>query len=99
MENFDEDLALKIERFGRDVERFFSQPIGQYIVKKAQAQANKAIEDLKTVDVHDVVAVRKIQNDLNIPDKIIDWLSVAVEEGRVCQVKRETEPGDMGDYI
>jgi len=79
-------------KLGIDAERFISSDVGKYIIAKAEHDANEAINKMKTVNTADSDAVSKIQSDLLIPDKIINWLSEVINEGQACEYQlREIE--------
>jgi len=87
-----EDTLFNAAKLGVDVERFFSSPVGRYLKAKAEKDSLEAIYAMKTVDINDPVACRKIQDDLNTPDKILRWLNEMVEEGRASEYQlRELE--------
>lgn len=77
----DTNDAFEVARFGVEVERFIHSDIGKYLIDRAEMDRDRAIKEMKTVDVADTAAVRRIQNDLNIPDRVMAWLSDAVQSG------------------
>ena len=74
-----------IARFGVHVEQFIASPIGQYLLNRAEAEREKAINDMKTVSPTDYQAVTKVQNALRIPDLVTMWLMEAIQGGYIAQ--------------
>lgn len=78
--------------FGVEIEHFITGPVGQYLIAMANQEAEEAVEEMKTVDVSDTEAVRKVQDKLNTPNKVMDWLERVVKEGRESHdILREAE--------
>jgi len=73
--------TFEIARFGVEAEKFINSPIGQYVIERAEMDREKAIEEFKKIDVADVAAVRRIQNDIDTPDRIVKWLTDAIQSG------------------
>jgi hypothetical protein len=76
--------AFEVARFGIETERFLSSQIGRYLIGRAESERDKAINAFKEVDPANVSEVRKLQDAVNIPDRIMRWLSEAIENGRVA---------------
>jgi hypothetical protein len=77
--------AFEIARFGITVEQFMLSPVGKYLINRAEMDRDKAIDDFKKVDSNDAQAVRAVQDRICTPDKIVKWLTEAIEGGRSAQ--------------
>jgi len=64
-------------------QRFINSDLGRYIVNRAEHDREKAISELKTCDPVNSVKIRQLQDDMNIPDKVVAWLSEAIQIGYV----------------
>jgi hypothetical protein len=78
------DPRVEWATFGRMVEEFINGPIGEFLVKKAQAQSSEALERLKIVQAEDFVAVRTLQHQVQVADSILRWLGEAIHEGQMA---------------
>jgi Na+/glutamate symporter len=78
------DPRIEWATFGRVVEDFIKSPVGEFLVKKAQEQSDKAVEKLKTVSPEDPTAIRAIQTDIQVAESIIQWLCEAIHEGQMA---------------
>ena len=79
------DEAFEVAKFGIEVERFLSTPIGKYLVERAEREGDEAIKAMKQVDPSNESEVRKVQDGLTIPDKVVSWLAEAIGEGHACE--------------
>ena len=66
------------------VEDFLEGPIGDYLVKKADEQASKAIDELKVTPPEDTNAIRTLQNKIQVAESITGWLGEAIHEGQMA---------------
>lgn len=82
--------------FGIEVESFLNSAIGRFLFDRAEKQRMKAIEAFKASTLTEADEVRKLQNDLVIPDLIILWLRGAIQEG-FAAVERINE-GEQNTY-
>ncbi len=76
--------AIEMAVFGVEVERFLAGEIGKYLLDRAEIEREKAISEMKTIDPTNANEVRRVQDGLCIPDKIVKWLSEAIESGRAA---------------
>ena len=73
--------TFEIARLGVETERFLNTPVGTYLLERAEVDRNKAIEEFRTVNPADAIEVARIQNALDTPDRIVRWLSEAIQSG------------------
>jgi hypothetical protein len=89
--------AFEVASFGIEVERFLFSPIGRYLIARAENERDKAINAFKEVDPANVAEVRNLQDTINIPDRIMRWLSEAVENGRLAHDKIRVEEAESNE--
>ena len=88
MENgFDDEAPVpdeKVEQaiFGEEVRQFLENDrVGQYLVRKAQAEVEDAMVELKDVDADNPNAIRRIQMRIRVAESVVGWLAAAVDDG------------------
>lgn len=92
-----EQEALDIVGFSIEVERFTNSPIGKYLTALAEIDRNKAIEEMKTIDPADQAAVRRVQNNLCVPDRVIKWLTDAIQSGYAVEEALRASEAENGE--
>lgn len=96
--NEKENGMLETARIGIEVERFFNSDVGKYVTARASADANAAVEAMKSVDYTDSAACAKIQSELNVPDRIIHWLTEVITEGEACEFQlKQMDEEEVGE--
>ena len=80
LDEADPDVRLAV--FGKQVEDFFETDIGNYILKRAQAEIDNATRDLRDVDPTDTRSVMKAQLNLKVAESVIKWLGDAIVAGQ-----------------
>jgi len=78
------DEAFNMAVLGVETEKFLLTPTGKYLLERAEIDREKAINEFKTVDPTNTSEVRRIQTDLDTPDRIVKWLSDAIDSGRAA---------------
>ena len=78
------DEVYKMAVLGVETEKFLLTSVGKYLLERAEIDREKAINEFKTVDVANTAEVRRIQTDLDTPDRIVKWLSDAIDSGRAA---------------
>lgn len=92
-----EDEAFDVARFGVEVERFIHSDIGKYLIDRAEMDREKAVKDFKTVDVTNTGEITRIQNELNTPDRIVAWLTDAIQSGYAAHDALRASEAENGD--
>jgi hypothetical protein len=75
--------AVAIVKIGIEAEQFKNSSIGAYIYNRAKYDQEKAVEEFRKCDPNDAAAIRKLQDDMNIPFKVTAWLDEAIGVGYV----------------
>lgn len=88
-----EDPKVRWAMFGKQVELFLQSDVGSYLVKRAKAECDEAVEQLKQVDAFDGKAVATIQLKARVADAVIVWLgdAIAAGESAIEQLKEGGE--------
>lgn len=68
-------------RFGIEAEAFLVGKIGSYLVARAHAEIDEAVEELKRVDATCVEKIRELQNKIWRAESVDAWLAEKVQEG------------------
>ena len=79
------DSVFEVAKLGIEADSFVSSSVGQYLVGRAEQEANLALEKMKTADPTDAKVIREIQNELNLPDRVVKWLTDVIAEGHACE--------------
>jgi hypothetical protein len=67
--------------FGKIIEDFQSSDIGIYLIRRAESEAEQAIEKLKTCDPKDGKVVQSLQNEVWKAESFQKWLADAILDG------------------
>ncbi|GAC1457377.1 MAG: hypothetical protein NVSMB70_01120 [Chamaesiphon sp.] len=67
--------------FGKQIENFWSSPIGGYLRARANDCYTAGLVKLKSVDATNTADVMKAQNEVKVAEQFIDWLEEGVQEG------------------
>jgi hypothetical protein len=89
-------LRMKIT-LGDKAKAFMESDLGLYIQDKARMDEAAAIQKLRIVDPDDTKAVRKAQNDAEIPGMAVYWLLDAINQRD--DILLENESQDDADTI
>lgn len=81
-----EELKAKQETlakvsFGIDIEAFLQSKIGRYLIQRAEADLNQALQGLKEVNPFDNEAIRLLQNTAWRAESVQQWLADAIQDG------------------
>jgi hypothetical protein len=76
------DPTVRSAVFGKQVQDFIETELGAYIVKRAETQANRANEKLKTCAAWRTRRIRDLQNQIAVAESIIVWLADAINSGQ-----------------
>lgn len=74
---------IGVVKMGIEAERFLNSDLGKYLIERAEHDREKAISEFKACNVSDPAAVGKIRDAILIPDKVIAWLTEAIQVGYV----------------
>lgn len=77
--------------FGMEVEAFLQGRIGRYLVGRAEAEAEAAVEGLKTVSPTEPETIRVLQNAVARAESVQYWLAEAIQAGHNAQRELEGE--------
>jgi hypothetical protein len=75
------DPAVRTAVFGQEVQDFLHSPIGDFLLKRAEAQLAMAIDSLKSVDPGSIPKVMQLQERIRLLEAFESWLGDAVQEG------------------
>lgn len=67
--------------FGMEVQAFISSKVGQYLIKRADADVADALEGLKEVNPSDEREVRSLQTTIKRAESVQYWMAEAIQEG------------------
>lgn len=84
--------------FGKKVKDFLQTEVGILLMARAKADKAKAIQRMSNVDPANAEAVRSIQSDLAIPEKVVAWLHEAIENGRIAHDTLTLNEGEEASY-
>jgi hypothetical protein len=76
------DPQVRVAVFGKQVEDFLNGDIGAYLVRRAETQAEEAIEALKTVSPWRRRRITQLQARIAAFEGIQQWLADAIVDGR-----------------
>lgn len=63
------------------VEAFLQGPIGRYLIQRAEAQIEEALDQLKHVDPENASQIRAIQHNIHVAEDFQYWLAEAIQAG------------------
>ena len=66
---------------GEQVDSFIRSDVGQYVVEHIEAEKEKCLQALKTVNPEDSAAIRQAQSDIRRAESMKDWLTSAIIAG------------------
>lgn len=75
--------------FGIEVEAFLGSDIGRYLIARAEAEREQALNALKDVDAEDSRAIRQLQSTVARAESIQYWMAEAIQEGRNAERQLE----------
>ena len=78
----EDEQLMQVAIFGREAELFLQSPIGDFLVKHAQAEADIAAHKLKSVAPWRRIRIQELQNDIRVAEWFQVWLGEAVAQGR-----------------
>ena len=76
---------LKAVDLGFQAEAFLRSDIGRYLVSRAEAQIEEAVEVLKEADPEDPKTIRALQNTIAVAESIQYWLADVIQQGENAQ--------------
>lgn len=76
---------LKAVDLGFQAEAFLRSDIGRYLVSRAEAQIEEAVEVLKEADPEDPKAIRALQNTITVAESVQYWLADVIQQGENAQ--------------
>ena len=75
------DLKQQID-LGFQVQAFLGSELGQYLIHRAEACIESAVERLKVADPEDSKTLRAIQNEIRVAESVQYWLADAITAGQ-----------------
>lgn len=78
---------LKTVDLGFQAQAFLESDIGQYLVKRAEAQVEEAVEDLKQSDPENPKGIRALQHKIHVAEQVLYWLAEVIQEGRNAEAE------------
>lgn len=79
------DPLLKAVDLGFQAEAFLQSDVGRYLVSRAEAQIDEAVELLKNADPEDAKAIRSLQNEIVVAESVQYWLADLIQQGENAQ--------------
>ena len=76
---------LKAVDLGFQAEAFLQSDIGRYLVQRAEAQIEEAVELLKEADPEDPKTIRALQNTIAVAESVQYWLADVIQQGENAQ--------------
>lgn len=76
---------LKAVDLGFQAEAFLQSDIGRYLVSRAEAQTEEAVEALKQTDPEDPKTIRALQNTIAVAESVQYWLADVIQQGENAQ--------------
>lgn len=73
--------------FGLDVKAFTQSSVGRYLLAKANADRDTALEALADVDPEDPKAIRALQNRVKCAENFLMWLAEAATQGEIAEAE------------
>ena len=78
---------------GFQVEAFLQSDLGRYLVQRAEAQVEEAVELLKRCSPEDSAQIRAIQHTIQVAESIQYWLAEAIQSGLNAQQQLHDQEG------
>ena len=78
---------------GFQVEAFLQSDLGRYLVQRAEAQVEEAVELLKRCSPEDSAHIRAIQQTIQVAESIQYWLAEAIQSGLNAQQQLHDQEG------
>jgi len=75
------DPRIPDAQFGKQVEMWLETDVGRYMVKRAEEDIDRAVEEMKNTNPHDVKLMVQAQNKVKVAESILSWLGDAIREG------------------
>lgn len=75
------DPRIPDAQFGKQLEMWLETDIGRYMVKRAEDEIERAVEEMKTTNPHDVRLMVEAQNKVKVAEFVLSWLGDAIREG------------------
>lgn len=75
------EILLDVAVLGEQVEQFMNSDIGRYLLQHAMSEEQRGIEELKSLDCNDVIAMRRAQNRAWRGENFRIWLEEAIAAG------------------
>lgn len=67
--------------FGIEVQAFIGSKVGQYLIKRADADVEDALEQLKEINPSDEREIRSLQTTIKRAESVQYWMAEAIQEG------------------
>ena len=78
---------------GFQVEAFLQSDLGRYLVQRAEAQVEEAVEQLKRCSPEDSAQIRATQHTIQVAESIQYWLAEAIQSGLNAQQQLHDQEG------
>lgn len=76
---------LKAVDLGFQAEAFLQSDVGRYLVQRAEAQVDEAVEALKQADPEDAKGIRNLQGVIAVAEAVQYWLADVIQQGENAQ--------------
>lgn len=76
-----EDPQVRAAVFGEKVQEFLRGEIGTFLIRRAEAQLEDAVEALKHLDARVPETIIRVQERIKLLENFEGWLGDAVQEG------------------
>lgn len=64
-----------------EVESFLNSNLGKYLISRAEAKIEEAVEQLKKADPENACQIRAIQHNIHVAEDFQYWLAEAIQAG------------------
>lgn len=77
--------TLKAVDLGFEVQAFLESNIGRYLIGRAEAKIEEAVEGLKHVSPDNAAQIRALQHNIHVAEDFQYWLGEAIQAGLNAQ--------------
>lgn len=64
-----------------EVENFLKSDLGKYLIARAEAKIEEALEKLKYISPDNTAGIRALQHDIHVAEDFQYWLAEAIQAG------------------
>jgi len=70
-------------KLGEEAQAFFNSDVGQYIIRRSEAESAAATQALILCDADDTKKIKDLQNRIAISSDAVRWLAEAIDDMRM----------------